>query len=88
MDEMYEAGGDDATDFREYQAASHDALQLEYRIVATLAKSHADREAKLEFLRKIGFIGDERGNPPTGDLKELVAMILHLDGEAARVVAG
>jgi hypothetical protein len=44
MDEMYEAGGDDATDFRDYQAASHDALQLEIRIIATRAQSNADRE--------------------------------------------
>jgi hypothetical protein len=88
MDEMYEAGGDDATDFREYQAASHDALQLENRIIATRAQSNADREAKLHFMRQIGFIGDAHRNPPTGDLKELVAMIFQLDGEAARVVAG
>jgi hypothetical protein len=39
-------------------------------------------------MRQIGFIGDAHRNPPTGDLKELVAMIVQLDGEAARVVAG
>jgi hypothetical protein len=88
MDEMYEAGGDDATDFREYQAASHDALQLENRIIATRALSNADREAKLQFLHESGFIGDAHGNPPTGDLKELVAMIVQLDSETARVIAG
>jgi hypothetical protein len=47
MDEIHEAGGDDATDTCEYQAASHEALQLEHWIVATRAHSNSDREAKL-----------------------------------------
>jgi hypothetical protein len=64
---------------------SDECCALELLIIATPAHTKAGRDGKLHIIAKVGFIGDEAGNPPTGDLAELVGAILDLD--AARITA-
>ena len=74
-DEMYEAGGDAATDTSEYRSAIEETINLEHRIVASRVRCRADLVAKFKFVTKTNFVGE-------GDLDRLVVALLQLDVEA------
>jgi hypothetical protein len=76
MDRLYALNGDDAFDGPEYEAVADEAMDLDSRIVNTLAKSPADVAAKRRFARDVGFFDDH------GYLARLMGMILQLDGAA------
>jgi hypothetical protein len=76
MDRLYALNGDDAFDGPEYEAVADEAMDLESRIVNTLAESPADVAAKRRFIRDVGFFDDN------GYLGRLMGMILQLDGAA------
>jgi hypothetical protein len=79
MDRLVGLHGDDASDLLEYEAASHEAMDLEDRIVATRANTRKGLGAKWRFICKTEYVSD-RGLD-TGDLNSLVAMILRMDVE-------
>jgi hypothetical protein len=62
-------------------ALSDEAYDLELRIVATPAHTNAGLKAKRRIIDKVGLVGDEAGNPPTGDITELIDAILAEDAE-------
>jgi len=59
-----------------------ECIDLELRIIATPVRTSVGLAGKRRVIVKTGFIG-EGGNPPTGDVTDLVETILALDAERA-----
>jgi hypothetical protein len=67
-----------------WPSIGHEMTELENRIVATPATTRRDLQAKQRFIRRWKFVTDD--GCETGDLGELVEIILEMDIE--RVAAG
>lgn len=74
MDDLVAIGGDDATDTPEYQAASWETVDLEYRVTAYPVQTEDGNAAKLAFMRKYDLVGSL-------DAETLIEVISELDAE-------